>query len=193
MSVDPLTLGVFASLAGTALSAGTAIQQGQQAAERAKFEAAESRRQADIQEQQAERQRISTRQAVEDFERDRSRDQARRRALFGVTGVDPGAGSPLLASEEFAREAALQAGRLRAGGETQAVSGVAPKRGVHARLQIGERGIGQNAQGEGKSDQDRRQTGEHGQWTGDPSQRFLGQMAVDAGGVMVAPASLTRW
>ena len=45
---------------------------------------------------------------------------ARRRALLGVSGVDPSRGSPLLVSEDFAAEAELQALRIRSGGALSA-------------------------------------------------------------------------
>ena len=107
---DPATILL---LAGTALSAVSAIQQGQAAN-------AQSRLQAGILEQQAERDRQVAESDEADFRKEQSRLLAKRRARLGASGVDPAAGSPLLVSEDIAGETELGALRIRAGGETTA-------------------------------------------------------------------------
>ena len=113
---DPATMAVaspYLLAAGTAVSTFGAIQQGQATKASSRFQAA-------VQQQQAERERLEAAQREDDFRRARSRDQGTRRAGFGATGVEPGEGSPLITSEDFAAEAELQALRLRAGGELRA-------------------------------------------------------------------------
>ncbi len=65
-----------------------------------------------------ERQEASAREA--DFRRQQSRLAGKRRALQGISGVDPGEGAPLLTSEDFEGEVELAALRIRAGGEVSA-------------------------------------------------------------------------
>lgn len=115
-----VTLADALAVAGTATAAVAALQQGQVASNEAKFRSDLARREAVIAKQQAERERIIARQNEEDFRRDQSRAMARRRAVLGVSGVDPSSGSPLLTSEDFAGEVELQARRLRSGGEARA-------------------------------------------------------------------------
>lgn len=113
---DPATLSTMATvatIAGGAVSAVGAVQAGLSAANQADF-------QADVSQQQADREREASRQEAEDFRREQSRLQARRRAVMGGSGVQLATGSPLLASEDFASETELQAARLEAGGELRA-------------------------------------------------------------------------
>lgn len=101
------------AIIGAAISAIGAIQQGQAAQQQADF-------QADVQVQQAIRERQIAREQEDDFRRNQSRLQARRRAVLGGSGVQSSTGSPLFASEDFAAETELQALRIRAGGRTRA-------------------------------------------------------------------------
>ena len=102
---------IAAIAAGAAISAFGAVQQGRAANQEAQF-------QSDILKQQAERESTISRQNEEDFRRGAFADLATRKA--GLSGVEPGSGSPLLASEDFAGEVELQALRLRSGGEVRA-------------------------------------------------------------------------
>lgn len=101
------------SAVGTALSALSSIQQGQAAQAQADTQAA-------ILRQQAERDRQQAASDEEDFRRRQSRVLAARRAGLGASGAEPGVGSPLLVSEDFAGEVELQALRIRSGGELRA-------------------------------------------------------------------------
>ena len=101
------------SAAGAALSAVSAIQQGQAAQSQANFQAA-------ILRQQAERERQQAASDAEDFRRNQSRILAARRAALGASGVEPASGSPLLVSEDFASEVEFQALRILSGGEVRA-------------------------------------------------------------------------
>ena len=99
-------LAPYASLVAGALGAFGAIQQGSSAA-------AQGGMQATLQQQQAERERQIGEQQSEDFRRQQSRIMASRRAMLGGSGVEAGAGSPLLVSEDMAGEIELQALRIR--------------------------------------------------------------------------------
>lgn len=107
------TIAAVATVAAAAAGAAASIQQGRAARKQAKFTAAVQRR-------QAERERQVAAGAEEDFRRRQSRLMAERRAALGGAGIEGGAGSPLLGSEDFAAETELQALRIRSGGETQA-------------------------------------------------------------------------
>ena len=100
-------------LASAAVSAFGALAQGFAAKRAGDFEAG-------ILTQRAERDRLQAASDEEDFRRKQSRAFAARRAALGASGVEPGAGSPLLVSEDFASEVELQALRIRAGGEVTA-------------------------------------------------------------------------
>ena len=100
-------------LAGTVLSAGSAVQQGRAAKQQSKL-------QGGVLQQQADRDRLQAASDEEDFRRSQSRVLASRRAALGAAGIEQGAGSPLLVSEDFAGEAELQALRIRTGGEVRA-------------------------------------------------------------------------
>lgn len=103
----------IALIAGAAVSAVGAVQQGQ-------AQQAQANLQAEIAGQQAAQARQQAAAREEDFRRNQSRVLAARRAALGASGVDPQAGSPLLVAEDFASEAELQAFRIRAGGEVTA-------------------------------------------------------------------------
>ncbi len=99
--------------AATAVSAVGSIQAGQAAKNQANVQAA-------IYGQQAERERQVAAANEVDFRRQQAKQMASRRAIMGASGVDPGSGSPLLVSEDFAGEIELQALRIRNGGEVSA-------------------------------------------------------------------------
>lgn len=99
--------------AGAAVSAVGAIRQGKAQANALEY-------QADIANQQAEQERIASRQESEDFRLNQSRLMAKRRAIMGGSGVESTTGSPLLVSEDFATETELNARRIRSGGELRA-------------------------------------------------------------------------
>ena len=101
-------------LTAGALSAIGNISQGQTARAQSEF-------QAKVGEQQASRERQVAAGEEEDFRRKQSRILAERRAAMGKSGVELGTGTPLLAASDFAAEAELNALRIRAGGETQAI------------------------------------------------------------------------
>ncbi len=110
---DPGTISLIATIAGTGLSAISAIQQGQAADRQGKL-------QAGILRQQADRDRQQAASDEEDFRRQQSAVLAKRRAGLGASGVDPASGSPLLVSEDFAGEVEFNALRIRSGGEVRA-------------------------------------------------------------------------
>jgi hypothetical protein len=103
----------IAGLASAGVGAVGAIQQGQAASKQAKF-------QSTVMQQQAERERQIAEAKEADYRRDQNRLMAERRAASGATGVEMGTGSPLLATEDFARESELNALRIRNGGEVNA-------------------------------------------------------------------------
>lgn len=95
--------------AGAVVSAVGAIQQGQMAAKQANM-------QADLLNQQAAQEREIAEQESDDYRARMSRAMASRRAILGGSGVEPGAGSPLLVSEDMARDVEYQALKIRSGG-----------------------------------------------------------------------------
>ena len=103
----------IALIAGAAVSAIGAIQQGQAANQQAKL-------QAGVMRQQARGERRQSALSEAEFRRDQSRVLAGRRAALGAAGVQQATGSPLLVSEDFAGEVELQALRIREGGEVRA-------------------------------------------------------------------------
>lgn len=103
----------IALIAGAAVSAVGAVQQGQAANKQGKLQSAFLLQQAE-----GERQAAAARES--DFRKSQSREMARRRAALGASGVVQSTGSPLLASEDFAGEVELQALRIRQGGEVSA-------------------------------------------------------------------------
>ena len=116
---EAVTVSTALTAAGAGLAAFAAVQQGQAAAAEAKFQGDVAARQAEIARQQAEREKVISRQSEEDFRRQTAAAFGTRRAVSGVTGVEPATGSSLLASEDFASEAELQALRIRSGGEVR--------------------------------------------------------------------------
>jgi len=103
----------WVALVGAGISAAGMIQQGQASEAAAEFD-------AKVKQQQAERERQVSKAREGDFRRQQSAAMGRRRALSGASGVDFSTGSPLFASNDFAREVELQALRLRSGGQTSA-------------------------------------------------------------------------
>jgi len=102
-----------ALLIATAVAAAGTVYQGQQAKKQADF-------QAEVQRQQAQREREIAAAQEGDFRRGQGRLMARRRAMMGGSGVEQSTGSPLLVSEDLTGETELQALRIRNGGETSA-------------------------------------------------------------------------
>ena len=98
------------SLVAGGFQAASAISQGNAANAAGKTQAA-------LLQRQAERERQIAAQDEESYRREQSRVMAARRALMGAAGVDAGAGSPLLVSEDMAGEAELQALKIRNNGE----------------------------------------------------------------------------
>lgn len=103
-------ISTIAAVASTVVGAVGAISQGQAAKKQANFQAA-------IERQRAERERQEAAARESDFRRDQARLMGKRIAAMGGSGVESGTGSPLLASEDFAAEAELQALRIRNSGE----------------------------------------------------------------------------
>lgn len=75
--------------------------------------------QARVQEQQAQQERLIAAQEAKQYQRRQSRLQAASRAARGASGVQR-AGSVLLVDDDQAREIALGAATIRAGGEVSA-------------------------------------------------------------------------
>lgn len=101
------------AIAAAALAAAGTVYSGVQANKQAKTQAA-------IQRQQAERERLQAEADSEQFRDAQQRTLAKRRAILGASGVEATTGSPLLASEDFAGEAELEALKIRNGGEVRA-------------------------------------------------------------------------
>lgn len=113
MLYEPTTILAVATLAGTAMSAIGAIQQGNAAKAQASL-------QSGVLQQQAAGERRQAAADERDFRANQSRVLAARRAAMGASGVSQVSGSPLLVAEDFASEAELQALRIRGGGEIRA-------------------------------------------------------------------------
>lgn len=75
--------------------------------------------QAAFLQQQAERENQQAEADSHEFRDQQERALAQRRAVLGGSGVDTSTGSPLLAAEDFAGEAELQALKIRNGGEVR--------------------------------------------------------------------------
>lgn len=101
-----------AMLIAAGISAAGALKEGQAAKASADF-------QARINDQQAEREKLIAASEESDFRREQSRNFAERRAAMGKGGVSIGEGSPLLAADDFAAEAELNAQRIRSGGDVR--------------------------------------------------------------------------
>lgn len=114
MGLETATLALIASAAGSAIAAAGAVQQGQAAN-------AQSRFQAQVLQQQADRDQEIAKINADDFRRQQSGVAAAGRAAAGGKGVTSGTGSSLLVAEDFAAESELAALRIRAGGDTSAL------------------------------------------------------------------------
>lgn len=99
--------------AAAVVSAAGAIMQGQQAQASANY-------QAQIMQQQADRERQVAAANEAGYRRQQDRLMASRRAILGGSGVEGGTGSPLMASQDMAGESELQALTIRNGGEASA-------------------------------------------------------------------------
>lgn len=100
------------AIAGAAMQAYGAIQQGNAAKASADFQSEQLR-------QQAERDRQIANQQSQDFARNEERRRATLRANVAGSGVTL-EGTPLAVLGDMAQEAEFQQLRIRAGGETQA-------------------------------------------------------------------------
>ena len=109
MAIGSTTLAV----AALAVAAAGTVYSGMQANQQAKTQAA-------IMRQQAERERLQAEADEQEFRDQQQREMARRRAILGGAGIEAGTGSALLASEDFAGEAELQALKIRNGGDVRA-------------------------------------------------------------------------
>lgn len=92
----------IALIAGVALSAASAVSQGKQQNNQAKFRAA-------VQRQQADRARQEAAAQAADIRRQRSREQSRLRARLAAAGIDTSSGSALLSLETLSGDAELEA------------------------------------------------------------------------------------
>ena len=102
-----------AILTAAALAAAGSYSQGQAAKKQAQFA-------ANVDEQQATREREIAVAEEGDFRKRQSAILAQRRAALGGSGIQQGTGTPLLGSEDFAAEVELQARRIKAGGQIRA-------------------------------------------------------------------------
>lgn len=116
MAITSTTAAILTA-ASTAFSVVGSISQG--AAERKR-----AKQQAEIYEQQARRNAEIAAQKERDFRKKNRAAAARIRAAAGARGIDIGSGSPLLSAEDFAREAEIQALRIRKGGEVAYTRGM---------------------------------------------------------------------
>lgn len=113
-------ISTIATLAGVFSGARGAVETGQRQQQQAEQTAALQRQQAEIQLQQADRERQINQARESDFRRQTSALEAKRRAFLGGAGIQQAAGSPLLASTDFGQEAELKALQLRSGGIVRA-------------------------------------------------------------------------
>ena len=105
---------------GTGVSVMGQMQQGQQAANQARFQAQVAQNDAIIAGQQRDRAIKTAASNEEDYRRQQSELFGSRQALLVNTGVQRGAGAPLAVSRDFAGETELQALRLRNEGDVTA-------------------------------------------------------------------------
>lgn len=102
----------IAMLAGVALSAVSAVQQGQADKEAADF-------QADINDQQAQREReVSARESAQ-FDREQRALLARSRAIRAGSGIEIDSGTPLLTDRASVEEIELGKATILSGGEAK--------------------------------------------------------------------------
>lgn len=101
------------AIAAAAVAAAGTVYSGMQANQQAKA-------QANILNQQAERERQQAAADSAEFRDAQARAMATRRAILGGAGVRLDTGSPLLAAEDFAGDVELQALKIRNGGEVRA-------------------------------------------------------------------------
>jgi hypothetical protein len=99
----------YIAAAATAVSAYGEYEKGQDAKD-------QSRKQAQIYEEQAAQERNASRQEASDYEKRARAMIASRRAILGGSGVQSQSGSALLGTEEMITESERQAARIRAGG-----------------------------------------------------------------------------
>ena len=117
-SVGALTANMaLLSAVGTGLSVMGSLQQGQQGANQAQFQAQVAQNNAVIAGQQRDRAIKVAASNEDDFRRQQSDLFGSRRALLGKTGIEAGRGSPLSVSADFEGESELNALRLRNEGD----------------------------------------------------------------------------
>ncbi len=112
MAVTTTTLAVLAIASAAATAVGS-ISAGRAAEKRDK-------KQAEISNQQAARERQVAGEQADDFLKSQRRAAAAVRAAGGARGIDISVGSPLLTAEDFARQTTKQASRISEGGEIRA-------------------------------------------------------------------------
>lgn len=105
------------SAIGTGISVMGSLQQGQQQANQAQFQAQVAQNNAVIAGQQRDRAIKVAASNEDDFRRQQSDLFGSRRALLGKTGIEAGRGSPLSVSADFEGESELNALRLRNEGD----------------------------------------------------------------------------
>lgn len=106
------TVFLVAAAVGTAISAASAIKQGQAQAKAQRF-------QADLAERDAQRARALATADATEFRRRRSRDLGVQRARYAGSGIDITSGSPLGVQLDTAKEIGFQAQKILAGGEVK--------------------------------------------------------------------------
>lgn len=109
-------VGTGLGVLGSITSAGGAAHESAALADRSEFDASQAARQADIERERAAQETERARLAAEDEKRERSRQAARMRALFGARGVRPSTGTPLLTAADFEAEAVVNQERILFGG-----------------------------------------------------------------------------
>jgi hypothetical protein len=107
------------AIVGTSVAAYGQYQQGKQAQQQAKNEAAWNRYNAKVAQRQAEAEDIAARFESEQHKRQAESLLARQRALIGASGVEM-EGSPLLVAEDTAAQLAKEATNLRLTGQRRA-------------------------------------------------------------------------
>ena len=120
-SVGALTANMaLLSAVGTGISVMGSLQQGQQQANQAQFQAQVAQNDAVIAGQQRDRAIKVAASNEDDFRRQQSDLFGSRRALLGNTGVSSNTGSPLAVSTDFGGEVELNALRLKNEGDVNA-------------------------------------------------------------------------
>jgi len=109
----------IAIIAATAFQAYSSYQQGVDARDQARSQAAMAEYNAKVARQQAEAERRNAEEAAKQHQRKASQIMARNRALVGKSGVAE-TGSPLLVMEDTANQLEMERGRILAAGYSRA-------------------------------------------------------------------------